>query len=87
MDKIQINQKFFEIEDIRKKSEHVLQITFSNEIPESCAGDISVYTSGGDLCSNFNGYDTIYKNDGKTVYLSNDGSIYPSTGTGMPKGA
>lgn len=74
MDKIQINQKFFEIEDIRKKSEHILQITFSSEIPESCAGDISVYTSGGDLCSNFDGYNTVYYIDGKTICLSDDGS-------------
>ena len=88
MDKIKINQMepHFEIESIRQQAKNLLRIVFSSAIPETF-GDITVYTSGGELCSNFPGYDTIYRDEGKTIYLSNDGSIYPSPAdAGMPEG-
>lgn len=90
MDKIKINQMepYFEIESIRQQTKNILQIVFSSAsaIPKQF-GDITVYTSGEELCSSLPGYDTIYRNEGKTIYLSNDGSIYqPPASTGMPEG-
>lgn len=77
MDKIKINQEkhFYEISEIRIQSEHVLRIVFADLVPE-VFGDIVVYTASGELCSSFTGYETVYRREGRTLYLSDDGSIY-----------
>lgn len=74
---ITINQKepHYEIESITPVSSHVLQIVFADEIP-STYGDIQIYTSGGSQCSDLPGYDTVYRDESQTVYLSDDGSVY-----------
>ena len=53
----------------------MLQVVFDNQVPEDF-GDVEVYTSGGILCSFLPGYSTVYKREGQTVYLSDDGSLY-----------
>lgn len=77
MEKIRINQqkKRYEIESIQPVAQHVIRIVFVDEIPEEY-GDIQVYTTGGILCSHLPGYHTIYRDEGQTVYLSDDGSAY-----------
>lgn len=77
MEKIAINKekKKYEIESIRPISSHVLQIIFADDVPLSY-GDISIYTAGDIQCAYLPGYDTIYRDEGKTVYLSDDGSVY-----------
>lgn len=56
-------------------SQHVLQVVFSEMVPVEY-GDIQVYTAGGIQCANLPGYRTVYRDEGKTVYLSDDESIY-----------
>ncbi len=77
MESIKINhgEKAYEIVSIMPISEHVLQIVFSDSVPESY-GDIAVFTTGGEQCSNLPGYGTVYRDEGQTVYLSDDGSVY-----------
>ncbi len=77
MEKISINQDDhkYDIENIQPVTGHVLQIVFASEVPASF-GDIRVYTSGDIQCSNLPGYDTVYRQEGQTVYLSDDGSVY-----------
>ena len=77
METISINQKKerYEIEIIQPVLPHVLQIVFVDAPPDEY-GDIQVYTAGGYLCSNLPGYSTVYRDEGKTVYLSDDGSVY-----------
>ena len=79
METIKINQgnQAYEIKSIMPISKHVLQVVFNGQVPESF-GDIEVYTSGGILCSRLPGYDTVYRAEGQTIYLSNDGSVYQS---------
>ena len=74
---ITINQKepHYEIESITPVSAHVLQIVFAGETPPSY-GDIQVYTVGGSKCSDLPGYGTVYRDEGQTIYLSDDGSVY-----------
>lgn len=76
MERISINryEKRYEIESIQPLSQHVIRIVFADEVPEEY-GDIQVYTEGGILCSNLPGYSTVYREEGKTVYLSDDDSI------------
>lgn len=37
---------------------------------------IEVFTGGGECCARLQGYTTIYRSDGISVILSNDGSVY-----------
>jgi len=77
MEKISINQseRKYGIEIIRPVTAHVLQIVFASDMPDSY-GDIQVYTSGDIQCSNLPGYGTVYRQEGQTVYLSDNGSVY-----------
>lgn len=84
MEKISINQsgRKYDIESIRPVTAHVLRIIFVSDMPDSY-GDIQVYTSGDIQCSNLPGFDTVYRLEGQTVYLSDDGSVYqPSADPG-----
>ena len=84
MEKISINQEkqLYEIESIQPVSIHVLQIVFVNAVPKTY-GDIQIYTTGGYQCANLPGYSTVFRDEGKVVYLSDDGSIYqPPEGPG-----
>ena len=73
--KIDNGEIAYGIKSIIPVSENVLQIKFANEVPQEY-GDIIVYTSGGYQCANLPGYETVYRDEGQTVYLSNDGSVY-----------
>ena len=77
MEKITINKgkKMYEIKSIRPISAHVMQVVFADNVPSEY-GDISLYTSGDIQCAYLPGYDTVYRDEGKTVYLSDDGSVY-----------
>lgn len=77
METISINQneQRYTIKSIHPFAEHLIRIVFLDDIPEEY-GDIRVYTAGGFQCANLPGYSTVYRAEGKTVYLSDDGSIY-----------
>ncbi len=78
MEKIKImgSDRTYEIESICQTAEHVLQITFAGAVPESWEGNIQLYTEGGVLATTLTGWHTVYWNEGQTLYLSNDGSVY-----------
>lgn len=77
MERIRVNhlKKFYEIESIRQISENILQIIFINDIP-NVWGNIHLYTRGGQKATTLSGYETIYRDEGQTIYLSNNGSVY-----------
>lgn len=75
MGKIKIAGIEYEIESIRPVTTNVMQIVFTDSLPEQW-GDITTYTVGGLEGWKITGYDTVYRGEGKTIQLSNDGSIY-----------
>lgn len=85
MEKIKIkgSNKLYEIRSIQTISPHVLQIVF-NSTPPTKWGDITLYTAGDIECATLTGWETVYRDEGKTIYLSDDGSTYkapdPDTG-------
>lgn len=89
MEKIKVKgtEKMYEITEIRPMTDAVLRIVFPNDVPAAW-GDITLYTAGGEEATTLIGYDTVYRDEGQTVYLSNDGSVYtvPDTpeGPGEP---
>ncbi|MGL5434104.1 MAG: acyl carrier protein [Lachnospiraceae bacterium] len=87
MERIRIGTKDKEygIESIRPISTNILQIIFAGAIPEEY-GDITVYNDGGFECSKLCNYSTVYKDEGRTVYLSNDGTVYQEDAEGEEPG-
>lgn len=79
MEQIKINGEVFSINEIVPVTPNVLRIIFCEEVPTSW-GDIITYTIGGvnegEEGGTIAGYDTVYRDEGQTVYLSNDGSVY-----------
>jgi hypothetical protein len=78
MEKIKLtgSDQLYEIQSIRPTSEHVLQIIFADAVPDSWDGDIQLYTAGAVLATTLTGWNTVYRDEGQTVYLSDDGSVY-----------
>lgn len=78
MEKIRIgeSEQYYEIVSITPQSASVLQVVFADAVPETWGGDIELYTAGDVLATVLTGYDTVYRDEGQTVYLSNDGSVY-----------
>ena len=86
MEKIKIkgSSKSYEIRSIQTIEQHVLQIIFACTPPTKWNGDIVLYTAGDIECAVLTGWNTVYRDEGQTVYLSDDGSVYqtpdPDTG-------
>lgn len=84
MEKIKVKGKLYEIRSIQTTEAHVLQIVFDSTPPTKWDGDIVLYTAGDIECATLSGWNTVYRDEGRTVYLSDDGSVYqtpdPDTG-------
>lgn len=79
MEQIKIRGEIFSITEIVPVTPNVLRIVFNDEVPASW-GDITTYTIGGveegEEGGTIVGYETVYRDEGQTAYLSNDGSVY-----------
>lgn len=84
MEKIKVKGKLYEIRSIQTIEPHVLQIVFTGTPPTKWNGDIVLYTAGDIECATLTGWITVYRDEGQTVYLSDDSSVYqtpdPDTG-------
>lgn len=78
MEKIKITgtDQIYEIQSIALTAAHVLQIVFVDALPPSWGEDLELYTAGDVLATTLSGWTTVYRIDGQTVYLSDDGSVY-----------
>ena len=88
MEKIKVKGKLYEIRSIQTIEPHVLQIVFTGTPPTKWNGDIVLYTDGGIECATLTGWTTVYRDEGQTVYLSDDSSVYqtpdPDSGEVLP---
>lgn len=78
MEKLRIKKKEYDIEGIEKNG-CLLKIMFPEDAETgeiSFCGSMDLLSSGGELEATICGYTTVYKVDGSTVVLSNDGSVY-----------
>ena len=80
MEKIKVKGKLYEIQSIQTTEAHVLQIVFAGTPPTKWNGDIVLYTAGDIECATLSGWTTVYRDEGQTVYLSDDGSVYQTPG-------
>ena len=79
-ERIKVKGKLYEIQSIQTTEAHVLQIAFASTPPTKWAGDIVLYTAGDIECAVLTGWNTVYRDEGQTVYLSDDGSVYQTPG-------
>ncbi len=77
MEKIKIgtSEQLYEIASIMPVLPNVLRVVFADAVPAAW-GDITIYTEDGTEATTLPGYDTVYRDEGQTVHLSNDGSVY-----------
>lgn len=77
MEKIRIGkeEQLYEIKSIQPVAPNVMRIEFAGQIPITW-GDLTLYTDNGTEATTLTGYETVWKEDGPTVWLSNDGSVY-----------
>lgn len=73
--RIKPNETLYDIEEISRVTSNVLKIVFANTLPPRY-GDITLYTAGGYDATTLSGYDTVYRQEGNVVWLSNDGEVY-----------
>lgn len=73
--KIKGSDQCYEIQSIMHPAEHILQIVFADAVPKDW-GEIQLYTAGGILATTLEGWTTVYRSDGQTIYLSDDSSVY-----------
>ena len=78
MEKIKItgSDQIYKIRSIIPTAKHVLQIVFADTVPAAWDGDIQLYTDGDVLATTLTGWNTMYRDEGQTMYLSDDGSVY-----------
>ena len=77
MDKIRIgdNSEFYVIKSLKRINNHVIRLEFKDLIPTSY-GDINIFTPGDIKSATLSGYNTIYRDEGNVVFLSDDESVY-----------
>lgn len=73
--KIGVSDQMYEITSIMPVLPNVLQVIFAGAVPAAW-GDITIYTEDGTEAAMLSDYDTVYRDEGQTIYLSNDGSVY-----------
>lgn len=78
MEKVVINNETFRIKSLRYVSPNVIKIDFYSETPSEF-GNISVFTDGGELASELYNFNTVWKREDKTIWLSNNKSVFPDT--------
>lgn len=74
MERLKVNGAEYEIERIQKRG-NLMTIDFvTDKAPASDKAEL--YTSGGELAAVFENFNTVYKDEGKKVTYSNDGTVY-----------
>ena len=83
MEQIKINDEVFSITEIMPVTPNVIRIVFCDKVPIKW-GEITTWSIGGvkegEKGGVIVGYETVYRDEGQTIYLSNDGSVYVAPG-------
>ena len=66
-------ERKYKIKSIRPMSSNVMQVILTSAIP-IVWGDITIYTEDGTEATTLTGFDTVYRDDGQTVYLDRKSS-------------
>ena len=76
MEKVKINGAEYPIKSATYTSNHVVKLEFAEQIPVKF-GDLVILTDGGEVSSNLTGFETIWKREDTTIWLSDNKTVYP----------
>ena len=80
MEKVKINEKVYPIKGAAYVSKHIIRIEFYNKIPDDF-GDLLILTESNDISAELKGFKTVWMKKDTTVWISNNGMIYPDDDT------
>lgn len=76
MEKVKINGAEYLIRSATYTSNHVVKLEFAGQIPVKF-GDLIILTDGGEVSSDLKGFETIWKREDTTIWLSDNKTVYP----------
>ena len=76
MEKVKINGTEYPIKSATYTSNHVVKLEFADQIPVKF-GDLVILTEGGEISSDLKGFETIWKREDTTIWLSDNKTVYP----------
>ena len=76
MEKVKINGTEYPIKSATYTSNHVVKLEFAGQIPVKF-GDLVILTEGGEVSSNLTGFETVWKREDTTIWLSDNKTVYP----------
>lgn len=76
MEKVKINGAEYPIKSATYTSNHVVKLEFAEQIPVKF-GDLVILTEGGEVSSNLTGFETVWKREDTTIWLSDNKTVYP----------
>lgn len=80
MEKVKINGTEYPIKSATYTSNHVVKLEFAGQIPVKF-GDLVILTEGGEISSDLKGFETVWKREDTTIWLSDNKTVYPDDDT------
>ncbi len=80
MEKVKVGGIEYPIRSATYTSSHVVKLEFAGQIPVKF-GDLVILTEGGEISSELNGFETIWKQEDEVVWLSDNKTVYPDDDT------
>ena len=76
MEKVKINGAEYPIKSATYTSSHVVKLEFAEQIPAKF-GDFVILTEGGEVSAELKGFETVWKREDTTIWLSDNKTVYP----------
>ncbi len=76
MEKVRISGIEYPIRAATYTSSHVVKLEFAEQIPAKF-GDFVILTEGGEVSAELKGFETVWKREDTTIWLSDNKTVYP----------
>lgn len=76
MEKVRISGIEYPIRAATYTSSHVVKLEFAGQIPAKF-GDFVILTEGGEVSAELKGFETVWKKEDTTIWLSDNKTVYP----------
>lgn len=76
MEKVRISGIEYPIRAATYTSSHVVKLEFAEQIPAKF-GDFVILTEGGEVSAELKGFETVWKKEDTTIWLSDNKTVYP----------
>lgn len=76
MEKVRISGIEYPIKSATYTSNHVVKLEFAGQVPAKF-GDFVILTEGGEVSAELKGFETVWKREDTTIWLSDNKTVYP----------